>query len=372
MSTAAPITVPYLNLKAQYHALKAEIDAAISDTLERSAFILGPKVVEFERAFAEFVGAKHCLGVNSGTTANWLSLWALGIGPGDEVIVPTFTFFATASTVALCGATPIFADIDPKSYTLDPVAAAKAHTRKTKAVMPVHLFGQSFDIDGIRSDLPGLPIVEDAAQAHGTIYKGKKVGALTEIGNFSFYPGKNLGAYGEGGAVTTNDDALAAKVRLLREHGSPRRYEHTMLGINGRLEGIQGAILGAKLPHLNAWNATRRAIAKRYSAAFKFLPGIQIPEEMSWGESIYHCYVLQLPRRDEFVEFAQKAGVSTGVHYPKPLHLQPAFVHLGHQPGDFPVSEAVAERCVSLPLFPEMSEAQIQRVIEVVGEWAGK
>ncbi len=364
--------VPYLDLKAQYLSLKPEIDAAIAETIDSTAFILGPKVVAFEKAFAEYLGVKHCIGLNSGTTANWLSLWAMGIGPGDEVIVPTFTFFATASTVALCGATPVFADIDPKNYCLDPAAAAKVRTKKTKAVMPVHLFGHPADLNGLAAALPGVPIIKDACQAHGAKYKGKRVGGLTPIAAFSFYPGKNLGAYGEGGAITTNDDALCEKVKLLREHGSPRRYEHTIIGINGRLEGIQGAVLGAKLSKLDEWNNRRREIAKIYHEAFRGLPGIQIPEVSSWAESVYHCYVLQVPDRDGFVNYATEQKVGTGVHYPKPLHLQPAFVHLGYKVGDFPISEAMANRCVSLPIFPEMSEGQIRRVIDAVNDWSIK
>ncbi len=366
------VPVPYLDLKAQYHSLKGEIDAEIFSTLESSAFILGPKVAAFEKNFAEWVGAKHCVGLNSGTTANWLSLWALGIGPGDEVIVPAFTFFATASTVALCGATPIFADVDPKTYTLDPADAARKRTARTKAVVPVHLFGHPYDHDAVTAALPGVTIIEDAAQAHGTKYKGKNAGTLAPIACFSFYPGKNLGAYGEGGACTTSDDALAEKVKLLREHGMPRRYEHAMLGINGRLEGIQGAVLGAKLPSLKGWNHRRRQIAHTYHAAFRGLPGVQVPEEASWGESIYHCYVLQLNDRDGFVARASEKKIGTGVHYPKPLHLQPAFAHLNGKAGDHPVSESVAARCVSLPIYPEMTDAQIESVIECVTGWVRK
>jgi dTDP-4-amino-4,6-dideoxygalactose transaminase len=370
--------IPFVDLQAQYRAIKQEVDEAIGRVVESAAFILGREVEAFEAAFAAYLGAKFCVGVNSGTAAIQLAVMACGIGAGDEVIVPANTFFATAEAVSTAGATPVFVDVDPISYTIDPAKIEAALTNRTRAIIPVHLYGQAADLDPIfeiaaRHD---LSVIEDAAQAHGSLYRGRRVGALGRANCFSFYPGKNLGAYGEGGAVVTDDAEVARRVRLLRDHGSERKYRHDIVGYNFRLEGIQGAVLNVKLKYLDGWNDLRRAHAARYhellSASSSGAGGaLTLPQELPYARHIYHLYVVQTEARDELQQHLTAAGVQTGIHYPVPVHLQPAYASLGHRAGDFPEAERQAARVLSLPMFPELTGEQIERVAEAVRAFAG-
>ena len=361
----ANVAVPFVDLKQQYNSIKTEIDAAIAHVVENTSFILGPQVRAFEAAFAEYVGAHACIGVNSGTAALQLALMAAGIGAGDEVIVPSFTFFATAEAVSVLGATPIFVDVDPASYTVTAASIERAITSRTRAVIPVHLYGQAADLDPILelAKTHHLHVIEDAAQAHGAEYKSKRVGALGSSGCFSFYPSKNLGAYGEAGAIVTNDEELATRLRLLRDHGSTSKYAHAIVGYNFRMEEIQAAVLNVKLPHLNDWNDARRARAARYSSSLSN-SSIGLPREMDYARHVYHVYAVQSEHRDELQKRLTAAGVQTGVHYPIPIHLQPAYASLGYKGGDLPVTETLAERVLSLPMFPELTDEQIDRVVE--------
>ncbi|MGB9181835.1 MAG: DegT/DnrJ/EryC1/StrS family aminotransferase [Pyrinomonadaceae bacterium] len=363
--------IPFVDLRLQYQSIKGEVDAALARVLDNASFILGPEVQAFEEAFAEYVGARFCVCVSNGTAAIQLALTACGLGAGDEVIVPANSFFATAEGVSTAQATPVFVDADPVSYTIDATKIEVAITERTRAIMPVHLYGQSADLDPL-FEIAGrhnLIVIEDAAQAHGSRYKGRRVGALGRAGCFSFYPGKNLGAYGEGGAVVTNDEEVARRVRLLRDHGSERKYVHEIVGYNFRLEGIQGAVLNVKLKYLDRWNALRREHAARYN---ELLAGsgdaLTLPREMPYAEHIYHLYVVQRDARDELQKRLTEAGVQTGIHYPVPIHLQPAYASLGHKAGDFPESERQAERVLSLPMFPELTDEQIMRVVEAIQE----
>jgi len=355
--------VPFVDLKAQYQSIKSDIDAAIARVIENTSFILGPEVESFENAFARYVNARFCVGLNSGTAALHLALLACGIVPGDEVIIPANTFFATAETVSLTGATPVFVDADPVAYTIDVDRIEGAITPRTRAIIPVHLYGQPAALDPIFEIARGrnLRVIEDAAQAHGAEYEGKRVGALGDIGCFSFYPGKNLGAYGEGGAVVTNDEQLAKRVRLLRDHGSEKKYRHEIVGYNFRLEGIQAAVLHVKLKHLDRWNELRRAHAARYSDLLNESE-LVLPAEMTYARHVYHVYVVQSEARDALKKSLSDAGIQTGIHYPIPIHLQPAYASMGHQRGDFPEAERQSDRVLSLPMFAELSEEQIERV----------
>ena len=363
----ANVTVPFVDLKQQYASIKPQVDAAIARVIENTSFILGPEVRAFEAAFAEYLDARACIAVNSGTAALQLALMAAGIGASDEVIVPSFTFFATAEAVSVLGATPVFVDIDPVSYTVTAAAIERAITPRTRAVIPVHLYGQAADLDPILelAKKHNLHVIEDAAQAHGAEYKGKRVGALGSAGCFSFYPSKNLGAYGEAGAVVTNDEELATRLRLLRDHGSTSKYAHAIVGYNFRMEEIQAAVLNVKLQHLNGWNDARRARAARYNAALSN-SNLVLPREMDYARHVYHIYAVQSQNRDELQKGLTAAGVQTGVHYPIPIHLQPAYASLGYKHGDLPVTEELAERVLSLPMFAELSDEQIDRVAEAV------
>ena len=359
--------VPFVDLQAQYGEIKAEIDAAVARVIESAAFILGREVEAFEAAFAEYLGARFCVGVNSGTAAIQLAVMACGIGAGDEVIVPANTFFASAEAVSTAGATPVFVDADAVSYTIDTTKIEAAITERTRAIMPVHLYGQAADLDPIL-DLAArynLKVIEDAAQAHGSLYRGKKVGALSQVGCFSFYPGKNLGAYGEAGAVVTDDAQIARRLRLLRDHGSERKYHHEIIGYNFRLEGIQGAVLSVKLRHLDRWNDLRRAHAARYNELLKATPLI-LPREMEYARHIYHLYVVQTEARDSLQRSLAEAGVQTGIHYPIPVHLQPAYSSLSYKAGDFPEAERQAARVLSLPMYPELTDEQLKHVAEAI------
>ncbi len=359
--------IPLVDLQAQYQHLKPEIDAAIARVIANASFIMGPEVRAFETAFAGFCSARHAIGVSSGTAALELTLRSLDIGPGDEVITTPFTFIATAEAISAVGATPVFADIDPVSYNLDPKAAEHAVTSRTRAILPVHLYGQPADMEALRdiAQRHGLFLIEDAAQAHGAEYRGRRVGTLGHAACFSFYPGKNLGCYGDGGAVVTNDSTLAARVAKLRDHGRSSKYIHDEVGFGHRLDALQAAILGAKLPHLDSANAARRRLAERYNALLADIE-VALPYTPPEVTPVYHLYVIRTPRRDVVLEQLQREGIDAGVHYPLPLHLQPAYRCLGLEKGRFPVAEAAAEQVISLPIFPEMTEEQQDRVVNAL------
>ena len=359
--------IPYADLRRQYRAIKPEIDEAVLRVLDSTQFILGDEVVAFEREFAAYCGTADAIGVNSGTSALHLALLAAGIGPGDEVITVPFTFVATAAAIVYTGATPVFVDIDPETFTMAPGAIEQVITPRTKAIMPVHLYGHAADMDPILeiAHRRGLVVIEDAAQAHGARYKGRPCGSIGAMAAFSFYPGKNLGAYGEGGAVVTSDPALATKIRVMRSWGEERRYEHSVKGFNYRMDGIQGAILRVKLRHLDAWTAARRARAADYARAFAGT-GIATPVERPGCRHVYHVYAVRLSQRDSTRAALQAADIQTGVHYPIPIHLQPAHADLGYGPGDFPVSEEAAAQVLSLPMFPEMTVEQAEQVAAAV------
>ena len=370
------MTVPFVDLKAQYRSIKPEVDEAIGRVLETTAFILGPAVEEFERAFAAYLGAEFCVGVSNGTAAVQLALAACGVTAGDEVILPANTFIATAEAVSALGAVPVLVDCERDSSNIDANKVEAAVTPRTRAVVPVHLYGQPADLDPVFdvARRHRLEVVEDAAQAHGARYKGRRVGALGRAAAFSFYPGKNLGAYGEGGAVVTNEAGVARRLRLLRDHGSERKYEHEIVGHNYRLEGIQGAVLSVKLKRLDGWNAQRRQHAARYRELLGPLEAagaVSLPREMPYAEHVYHLFVVRSDERDELQKHLAASGVQTGIHYPVPVHLQPAYRALGHKPGDFPEAERQAASVLSLPMFAELTEEQLSRVAEAVAAWAG-
>lgn len=377
------MNIPFLDLKANYNSIKSEVNAAIQQVLDNTAYILGSSVQNFERDFSAAHQVKYCLGTSSGTDANHLVLWGLGIGAGDEVIVPANTFIATAWGATLCGATPVFVDCDPETYNIDPAKVEKAITKKTKAIVAVHLYGQSADLDPLIdiAKKHSLILVEDAAQAHLAEYKGKLVGGLTEAASFSYYPGKNLGAYGEGGAVTTNNEALYNKIKKLREHGQSQKYYHDILGHNYRMEGIQGAVLEVKLKYLSKWTDARRSVAAKYNEGLKNFAKVITPKEASYAKHVYHLYVIQLndgsleksnQLRDKLKDFLTQNGVNVGLHYPIPLHMQECFKNLGYKKGDFPNSEKIAEAGLSLPMFPELTDEQINYVIEKIKEFFSK
>jgi dTDP-4-amino-4,6-dideoxygalactose transaminase len=366
------MNVPYFDLPGQTRSIRPELDAAIARTLDSCAFCLGPEVAAFERDFGAFVGTRHCVGFNSGTSALHVAMLLLNIGPGDEVVTTPFTFIATSWAIAYVGAKPVYVDIDDATMNLDPRLLERAITPKTKAVMPVHLYGHPFDLDPV-IDLcrkHGVPLVEDAAQAHGATYKGRSVGTFGVMSGFSFYPGKNLGACGEAGALTTDNEAFAKHAGALREHGSSTRYYHDEVGYNYRMEGIQGAVLGVKLAHLPAWTAARRRIAHRYHELLARTP-LRLPIEAPYAESVYHLYVVRHPKRDQLREHLQSKGVGTALHYPKPLHLQTCFKSLGHKAGAFPVSERAADTCLSLPIYPGMTDEQVEYVAASIGQFKG-
>lgn len=365
--------IPFLDLKVQYNSIKEEVNGAIQNVLDNTAYVLGKSVFDFEKSFAEAHDVKHCVAVSSGTDGNHIALWALGIGHGDEVIIPANTFIATAWGATLCGAKPVFVDCEPDSYNIDPTKVEKAITKKTKAIVAVHLYGQPANIDPLREAAKkhNIFLVEDAAQAHLAEYKGKKIGGLSEAASFSFYPGKNLGAYGEGGAVTTNNDEIAKTGKMIRDHGAIQKYDHEIFGHNYRMEGIQGAVLGVKLKYLNDWTEGRRRAAKKYNELLSGIDEIILPKEMSYAKHVYHLFVIQVKRkkekgksRDEMQKYLSGKGISTGLHYPIPLHLQKCFKDLGYKKGDFPVTEDLAENGLSLPMFPELSDNQIAYIAE--------
>jgi len=364
--------VPFNDLKIQYDTLKAEIRPALERVLETQNYILGPEVEAFEKAFAGYCGAKYAVGVNSGTMALQLALLALGVGPGDEVITVAQTFIATAEAISWAGATPVFIDIDPASCTIDTAQIEAAITPKTRGILPVHLYGHPARMDEIKviAAKRGLFVLEDAAQAHGARWQGKRVGSFGEAACFSFYPGKNIGAFGEGGAVVTNDEALALEIKKLRNHGGVVRYTHDRLGFNGRMEAIQGAVLGVKLKYLDGWNAKRHEHAMYYHSQFEGLD-LVLPLETAGAESVYNCYVLQSKKRDALQKFLNDAGIQTMIYYPVKIHLLSFYKHLGYKPGDLPVTERLTETGLAIPVYPDMSSAQRAYVAGKVREFFG-
>ncbi len=372
--------VPFLDLKVQYQSIKQEIDPAIQNVIDNAAFILGKSVADFESDFAKAHNVKYCCGVSSGTDANHLVLWALGLKPGDEVIIPANTFIATAWGATLCGAKPVFVDCEPGSYNIDPSKVEKAITKKTEAIVAVHLYGQPADMDPLNeiARKHNIYLVEDCAQSHLAEYKGKKVGGLSEAASFSYYPGKNLGAYGEGGAVTTNNPEIAQKVKMIRDHGAVQKYNHEIFGHNYRMEGIQGAVLGVKLKHLDKWTDGRRRVAAKYRELLRDLKNIKVPVEMPYAKHVYHLYVIQVrsgdkqndnQKRDALQKYLGDNGISTGLHYPIPLHVQPCFRDLNYKKGDFPVTEQLAETGLSLPMYPELKDEQVEYVCSKIKEF---
>lgn len=362
------MNVPFLDLKSQLAPLRTEINAAIAEVLDTCAFAGGPFVAKLEEEFAAFCQCPQAIGVGNGTDALWFALLALGVGPGDEVITVPSTFMATAEAISFTGAKPVFVDIDETTYTLDPKSLERAVTPRTKAIIPVHLFGQTADMDPILefATAKGLYVIEDACQAHGAEYKGRRAGSLGHAGCFSFYPGKNLGAIGEAGAVVTRDAALADRIRVLRDHGQIRKYHHTHVGWNGRMDGIQGAALRVKLRHLARWNTQRRAHARRYSDLLADVPGLTLPTEAGYARHVYHIYPVRVARRDEVLAALGKLGVHCGIHYPIPVHRQEAYAPLGLGAGSFPVAERCAEEFLSLPMYPELTAEQVEYVAQSV------
>lgn len=362
--------VPYLDLVAQMRPLRKEIDAAIARTLDNCTFCLGPDVAQFEKDFARFCQAEHCVAFNTGTSALHIAMLLLNVKSGDEVITTPSTFVATSWAISYVGAKPVYVDIEDHTFNLDPKLVEGAITARTKAILPVHLYGLPFDIEPLLEICRKhqLPLVEDAAQAHGAKYKGKVIGTFGSISCFSFYPGKNLGAYGEGGALVTNNAEFAARARALREHGSRQRYYHDEVGYNYRMEGIQGAVLGVKLKHLDSWTAGRSRVAHHYTELLAGTP-LQLPSEPQGVQSAWHLYVVRHPKRDALKKHLESNHIGCALHYPLPLHLQKAYAHLGYKQGDFPVAEKAARECLSLPIYPEMTDAQVNRVAQVVKEF---
>lgn len=359
--------IPYIDLKTQYQSLKAEIEPAIAAVLENAQYVQGPAVQAFEKDFAAYCGTTEAVAVNSGTSALHLALLACGVGAGDEVITVPFTFVATAAAIEYSGARPVFVDIEPRYYMMDPALIEAAITPRTRAIMPVHLYGQPAEMDAILdiARRHRLPVIEDACQAHGAEFHGRRCGSMGVIGCFSFYPGKNLGAYGEGGAAVTSDPALADAMRTMRSWGERTRYEHSMRGFNYRMDGIQGAILGVKLRHLEAWTEARRSRAAAYRARLAHAD-VSLPEERPGSRHVYHVYAVRLQDRDAMRERLTAQEIGTGVHYPIPIHLQKGYQDLGYRQGDFPVAESVAAEVLSLPIFPELTDAQIDTIAAVL------
>ena len=361
--------IPFVDLKSLHGEIKNELREVFDRVLDNSTFVLGPEVQRFEQEFAAYVGTAHCVALNTGTAAIHLALAALNVGLGDEVITVPHTFIATAEAITAVGARPVFVDIDPVSFTMDPALLEAAISNKTRAIIPVDLYGQVADMDPILeiANHHGIPVIEDACQAHGAEYRGRKAGAFGIAGCFSFYPGKNLGACGEGGAVTTNDADLAQRIRLWRDHGSSKRYEHIFPGLNMRMEGLQGGVLSVKLRYLDSWNEQRRQAAAIYDKALAD-SGIVTPTEMNRGRHVYHLYVVQSDNRNVLRQQLADAGIESGLHYPTPLHLQEAYRFLGYKEGSFPVTEKVRSRILSLPMYPGIHPDAIERVASELQE----
>jgi dTDP-4-amino-4,6-dideoxygalactose transaminase len=365
--------VPFLDLKAHHAPLIEEFDRAIREVIESSAFAGGPFVERFEEEFAAFCGSSYAIAVGNGTDALWLALLALGIGKGDEVITVPNTFIATAEAITYCNARPVFVDVDQDTFTMNPAELEKSLTKRTKAIIPVHLFGQPADMDPILefARANGLFVVEDAAQAHGAEYKGRKAGTMGDAGCFSFYPGKNLGAFGEAGAVVTNDPELRKQIQMLRDHGQSRKYYHTTMGWNCRMDGIQAAVLSIKLGHLDEANSLRRKHALEYNQAFAGIDEVLTPFEAKYARHVYHVYAVRVQERDAALRHLQEKGVGCAVHYPVPIHLQEAGRNLGYTKGAFPIAENLADEFLSLPMFPELTEEQVEYVARCVSEAVG-
>lgn len=361
--------VPFVDLWALHAPLQRELAQVFERVVNNNAFILGTEVDRFEKAFAQYIGVEHCVATNNGTAALQLALLALDIGPGDEVITVANTFIATAEAISAVGARPVFVDVDPLYYNMDAAVVAKAITPKTRALIPVHLYGQPVDMDPLLdvAKRRGLFVIEDACQAHGAEYKGRKAGSMGILSCFSFYPGKNLGALGEGGAVVSGDPALAIRLRMLRDHGSVKKYEHAFPGYNLRMEGLQGGFLGVKLPYLDGGNERRRAAAQIYD---RLLAGADVvtPPQMPEAKHVYHLYVVQVSDRDRLKQQLSERGIETGLHYPVPLHMQEAYEHLKYTSGAFPVTEFLSARILSLPIFPTITKEQIEYVCSTVME----
>lgn len=363
--------VPFLDLKVQYRQIEGELKPVLEEIMASAAFIGGPQVSGFEEEFAAFCGAKHCVGLSSGTDALRLALLAAGIGPGDEVITVPHTFIATTEAISQTGATPVFVDIDPDTACVDVRQIPSRITPKTRAIVPVHLYGQAADMDAILDIARShrLQVVEDACQAHGATYKGRPAGSMGLAGCFSFYPGKNLGAFGDAGAVVTDDEQVARTIRMVREHGQSRKYYHDMEGYTGRLDAIQAAVLRLKLKRLADWNLARRSHAALYTRLLSDVPGVTVIKEAEFAQAVYHLYVILVDDRDGLQAFLAEKGVGTGLHYPLPLHLQQAYAAMGFKKGDFPVSERTAERLISLPMFAELTREQIEYVVGCIQEY---
>ena len=359
--------IPLVDLKAQYRSIKAEIDAEMQNVLENASFILGPAVKAFEESFAQYCQSSHCVAVNSGTSALHLALLTAGVGQGDEVITVPFTFVATVSAIEYTGARPVFVDIDPQTYTMDPALLEAAITPRTKAIMPVHLYGHPADMDPILeiARRRGLVVIEDACQAHGAEYKGRRTGSMGDMAGFSFYPGKNLGAYGEGGAVVTGNAAWAEKIRLLRDWGAPKRYHHELKAFNYRMDGVQGAVLGVKLKYLEQWTEARRSHAAVYTKLLA-AGGVETPIARDNVRHVYHIYALRSPVRDELLKALNSEGIGAGMHYPFAIHQLPAYQNLGYHAGQFPHAERAAAEELSLPMYPELTNEQLEQVAGAV------
>ena len=366
---ATTISIPLVDLKAQYDSIKEEIDAAIAAVIERTAFVGGHFVEQFEQAFASYCGAEHCVSVANGTDALFIALRTLGVGRGDEVITVANSFVATSEAIKMAGAQVVFVDINPRTYTIDVDRIEEKITAKTKAIIPVHLYGQPADMGPILAvaEKHGLRVVGDAAQAHGALYKGRPLAELADITCFSFYPGKNLGAYGDGGALVMDNEAWAAKAKVFANHGRTSKYDHDFEGVNSRLDGLQAAVLSVKLRHLGGWSERRRRNAYRYNTALKGT-GVVTPEEFDDVKAVYHLYVVRVPSggRDKLQAHLEANGVSTGIHYPIALPYLNAYRYLGHRDGDFPEARKAAGEILSLPLFPELKEEQLKHVAETV------
>ena len=372
-SAQPQMRVPFLDLKAHHAPMIEEFGGAIRKVIQSGAFAGGPFVERFEEELAGYCGSKYAIGVGNGTDAIWLTLLALGIGEGDEVITVPNTFIATAEAITYCKARPVFVDVDETTFTMDPAELKKSLTARTKAIIPVHLFGQTADMNPILefARAHGLFVIEDAAQAHGAEYKGRKAGTMGDAGCFSFYPGKNLGAFGEAGAVVTNDAELRQKIQNLRDHGQTRKYYHTLMGWNCRMDGIQAAVLSIKLRYLEEANRLRREHASQYNQAFAGIDAIATPFEANYARHVYHVYAIRVQERDDVWWSLQGKGIGCAVHYPVPIHLQEACRNLGYTPGAFPVAENLAEEFLSLPMFPELTEEQIEYVVRCIGEAVG-
>jgi dTDP-4-amino-4,6-dideoxygalactose transaminase len=383
------MNVPFLDLKAQFREIQHEVLPMVKEAMENAAFIGGPQVSGFESEFAAFCDSKHCAGVNSGTDAIRFALMAAGVRPGDEVVTVSHTFIATTEAISQVGAKPVFVDIDPKTYNMDPNKledfvkkrnkGSSARNRepgtrnqgRLRAVLPVHIYGQPADMDALLeiSRKNDLVVIEDACQAHGALYRGRKAGSMGVAGCFSFYPGKNLGAYGEGGAVVTENEDMADKIRMIRDHGQAKKYYHDMEGYNGRLDAIQAGVLRIKLRRLAGWNEARRRNAALYDELLSKIPGVTVPFQADFATSVYHLYVILVDDRDELQKYLGEKGIGTGLHYPVPLHLQKAYAGQGYKRGDFPVTESVASRLLSLPMFPELKKEQIEYVTDCIRQF---